>query len=232
MIETAKRLLVAGDDAGLRLKKDQLFAEGFEAIFLPDGASVLDHVEQFGLPHLLIVHIDLPDMPGLALCQKLHEIADLPIITLSDDSGPGKAVKALQYADDYVRLPVESGELIMRSRRVLSRIDNFSYASGPTMEICDSLKVNYVERCVIVEGQTRQLTPTENALLHVLLKHLGNVVDADTLIERVWRSGVSIRDRNSLRVHMHRLRQKVEQDPDDPRIILTERGVGYVFTGC
>jgi DNA-binding response OmpR family regulator len=120
----------------------------------------------------------------------------------------------------------------MRIRRVLSRMDNFSYAAGPLLQICDSLKVNYVQQQVVVGEDERHLTPTENALLQVLIKHRGHVVDADTLIERVWRTGVSIQDRNSLRVHMHRLRQKLEREPDDPGLIQTERGIGYVFTDC
>jgi len=231
-MDSMKRLLIVGDDAGLRTESDRLFSEGFEVVHLPDGASVLDHVERFGFPHLLVVYVDLPDMPGLALCQKLQSMADLPIIVLSPESGAGQAVKALQYADDYVRLPIETDELIMRIRRVLSRVNNFSYAVGPLLEICGSLKVSYAQQRVIVGGKERHLTPTENALLQVLLKHRGNVVDADTLIERVWRTGVSIQDRNSLRVHMHRLRQKLERGSDDPGLIQTERGIGYVFTDC
>lgn len=231
-MESTKRLLIVGDDAGLRTQNDRLFVGGFEAVYVPDGASALDYVERSGLPHLMVVHVDLPDMPGLSLCQNLQSMADLPIIVLSPESGAGQAVKALQYADDYVRLPIEMDELVMRIRRVLSRVDNFSYASGPLLEICGSLKVSYAEQRVIVEGNERHLTPTENALLQVLLKHRGNVVDADTLIERVWRTGVSIQDRNSLRVHMHRLRQKLERESNDPGLIQTERGVGYIFTDC
>jgi len=231
-MESTRRILVVGEDAGLRSQNDQLFSEGFEAIFVPDGAGALDYVERYGLPHLMVVHIDLPDMPGLTLCQKVQSLADLPVIVLSSQPGAGQAVKALQYADDYVRLPVGTDELIMRIRRVLSRVDNFSYATGPLLEICDSLKVNYVQQQIVVGEAERHLTPTENALLQVLLKHRGNVVDADTLIERVWRTGVSIQDRNSLRVHMHRLRQKLEREPGDRDLIQTERGVGYIFTDC
>lgn len=231
-MESLRRLLIAGDDAGLHSQNDQLFSEGFEAIYVPDGASALEYVEQYGFPHLMIVHVDLPDMSGLALCQQVQSLADLPVIVLSSQPGPGQAVKALQYADDYVRMPVEPEELIMRIRRVLSRMDNFSYASGPLLQICDSLQVNYVQQQVVVGEDERHLTPTENALLQVLIKHRGHVVDADTLIERVWRTGVSIQDRNSLRVHMHRLRQKLEREPDDPGLIQTERGIGYLFTDC
>ena len=81
-----------------------------------------------------------------------------------------------------------------------------------------------------MHGETRKLTPTENALLSVLLVHRGKIIDADTLIERVWWLAPSVKDRNALRVHIHRLRNKLEADPDNPEMIMTERGIGYSFT--
>ena len=83
-----------------------------------------------------------------------------------------------------------------------------------------------------MHGETKKLTPIENALLHVLLKHRGKVVDADTLIERVWRSDPTVSDRNVLRVHIHRLRQKLEGEDSISPIIVTERGVGYAFVSA
>lgn len=231
-MEAPKHLLVVGEEPAVRDLVDRLFAEGFEVAFCTDATATWRHIQQHGLPHLLIVGVELPGVDGLALCQQLQALADLPIIVLSRQDKPGLAAKALQYADDYIRQPVAPDELVMRIRRVLSRITNFSYAAGPRIEICENLTLDPLRRRVIVDGEERQLTPTENVLLQVLLKHWGRVVETDTLIERVWRTGISIQDRNSLRVHMHRLRQKLEPKPDSPSLILTERGQGYVFVGC
>jgi DNA-binding response OmpR family regulator len=183
---------------------------------------------------VMLVKLNLPDTNGLELCRRVLSLNDLPLIVLADpaDDKSGTATQALRFADDYVRTPLDLDELVMRIRRVLSRIENFSYAAAPRIQICNNLAVDYTHRVAIVDGQERQLTPTESALLDVLVKHQGHVVDTDTLIERVWRSGTVIRDRNALRVHVHRLRDKIEPDPDNPVVVLTERGVGYLFAGC
>lgn len=232
MFDSPIRLLVVGDQALFDRTEDVLFDEGFDALYCADGAAALTYIREYGLPHLLVVGLELPDMAGMDLCRKLHAMADVPIITLTDRDAPGRAARALQNADDYLRKPVASDELAMRIRRILSRVADFSYASGPQVEICEGLSVDYTSRCAIVDGDVRPLTPTESALLHVLLKHVGQVVTAETLIERVWQGGIGILDRNALRVHVHRLRNKIEPDPQAPSLILTERGIGYVFAGC
>jgi DNA-binding response OmpR family regulator len=91
----------------------------------------------------------------------------------------------------------------------------------------DWLSANLVRSRVTVRGEVRTLTPTECALLSVLLAHWGKGVSADTLLERVWRGSEIPADNNALRVHLHRLRSKVEDDPDNPQIVLTDRGEGY-----
>ncbi len=231
-METPRRLLVVGEETALRELHDRLYNEGLQATFCPDGGSALRAIRQSGMPHLLITDLDLPDMDSLALCRELQGLADLPIIILSGREEPGLAAKALQVADDYVRKPVEPDELAMRIRRILSRIGNFSYAAGPLIEICDHLTIDQFHRRVVVDGKPRQLTPTEGTLLQVLIKHQGTVIEPDVLIERVWRAGFNIQDRNALRVHIHRLRHKLEREPGSPSIIVTERGQGYVFVGC
>lgn len=232
MIDPSIRLLIVGDQALFDKTEAVLFDEGYDALYCADGAAALAYIREHGLPHLLIVGLELPDMSGFELCREVHTMADVPIITLTDQDAPGRAARALQTADDYLRKPVASDELAMRIRRILSRVTDFGYASGPRVEVCEGLSVDYTSRCAIVDGEVRSLTPTESILLHVLLKHVGQVVTAETLIERVWQGGIGIPDRNALRVHVHRLRNKIEPDPQVPSLILTERGIGYVFAGC
>jgi DNA-binding response OmpR family regulator len=233
-MEIPKRVLFVGDDPMLTKLQTRLTAADFELVHCPDSETTVQYVTANGLPHIMLVKLNLPDMSGLELCRKMLRLNDLPIIVLADptDDKPGMAAQVLLFADDYVRAPIDLDELVMRIRRVLSRIENFSYAAASRIQICDNLAVDYTHRLAIVDGQERQLTPTESALLDVLVKHQGHVVDTDTLIERVWHSGTVIRDRNALRVHVHRLRDKIEPDPDNPVVVLTERGVGYQFAVC
>lgn len=231
-MDTVRRLLIVGEAVLLDGLQDHLLREDFEAVSVPSGTAALQHIQRHGLPHLMLTRLDLPDMSGLDLCRDLQQRVDLPIIVLAEADPPGQAARVLRYADDYVRQPVEPAELLMRIRRVLSRVENFSYAGGRRVQVCDFLTVDYMQRTAFVDGDERQLTPTENALLSVLVKHAGNVVAAETLMARVWRSSTSIPDRNALRVHMHRLRSKLQRSPDHPDVIRTERGIGYVFVGA
>ncbi len=230
-MEAPKRVLAVGNVIDETLLA-YLLEAGFEAERATDGQDALKSVERSGLPHLMLIALDLPDMSAFDLCERIHTLADVPIVILSERDRPSLAAQALRYADDYVRCPVEPEELVMRMRRILSRMANFSYASGPQQEVCESLKVDYARRCAIVDGEERRLTPTEAVLLSVLIRHAGVAVDADTLIERAWRAGAEISDRNALRVHMHRLRRKIERNPHHPALIVTERGIGYTFVGC
>lgn len=226
------RLWIVGLPESNDVLAPRLHAAGFAVETFADPDTAREAIRRRGLPHLLIVHVEMCDDGGIRLCEEVRALADLPVIILAHDDVPGQAARALRYADDYVRMPVDPQELVMRIRRILSRITDYSYASGSRVRVCDRLTVDYVQRCVVVDGRERQLTPTENLLLHVLLKHRGSVVETDTLIARVWHAGAALEDRNALRVHMHRLRHKLESDPANPSFIQTERGIGYVFTGC
>lgn len=203
---------------------------GYQVAYAVDAPEARSHIEQRGLPHLIIIDLRLPDMQGLRLSQELSDLAGLPIITVSaNDDATDVALQALEWADDYIRRSHFSPqETALRIRRILSRIHDFSYASGPEIQVYDWLSVNLMAGYVTVRGETRKLTPTENAILSVLLSHRGKVVDTDMLLDRVWREGEIHRgDRNALRVHVHRLRQKIEDDPDDPQVVRTVRGIGY-----
>jgi DNA-binding response OmpR family regulator len=225
-----RRILVisSADDIDIEALSAELLTSDYEIQAIPSAQAAREHFEKQGLPHLLVIDLRLEGASELA--RDMFEAAGMPIITVAPNGGADAAVEALRFADDFVRQEYASGpELAMRIRRVLSRIQNFSYATGPEIRISDWLSVDHINRQVTVRGETRKLTPTENALLNVLLTHRGAIVDADTLIERVWRLDPSIKDRNALRVHIHRLRNKIENDPDEPQFILTERGIGYIF---
>jgi DNA-binding response OmpR family regulator len=225
-----RRILIITNAADIEIGAltTELLASDYEIQAISGAPEARDYIERQGLPHLMVIDLRLDGAGELA--RDMYEAAGMPIITVAPNGGADAAVEALRYADDFVRQEYASApELAMRIRRVLSRIQNFSYATGPEIKISDWLSVDHINRQVTVRGEIRKLTPTENALLNVLLTHRGAIVDADTLIERVWRLDPSIKDRNALRVHIHRLRNKIENDPDAPQFILTERGIGYSF---
>ncbi len=227
-----RRVLVVSNNQDMDIQRltERLEAAEFTVFHVSDASSARQHIRDHGVPHLMVVDLRLPDAEGLKLCQEMYDAAGLPIITISsDDDSWERAIEALHHSDDFVRRTIAPEEIVMRVRRILSRINDFSYAKGPEIQIFDWLAIDQVNRVVTVRGETRKLTPTENALLGALLSHRGKVVDADTLIDRVWKLDPKVKDRNALRVHIHRLRSKLEDDPDDPRIILTERGIGYRF---
>ncbi|HEC22304.1 MAG TPA: response regulator transcription factor [Chloroflexi bacterium] len=225
----SRRVLVVGNTPPVQNLCERLLEAGFEATPTKNASDARRYIERYGLPHLMIVALHPPDMEGLKLCQELYDVTGLPIITLSSSPSTDMAIRALQYADDYVREPFEEEELIMRIRRVLSRIQDFNYAAAPTLKVCDWLTFDYTRREINVKGHVKKLTPTENAILRILVSHEGQVVDNETLIERVWRADPIAGNENTLRVHVHRLRHKIENDPPAPRVIFTKRGLGYMF---
>lgn len=234
MSNQERKVLIVGASRNIQVYHGEFTEAGFKVDHSADASNAERYFEVKGLPHIMVVDVELPDTTGIEFCQGLHDLSGLPIIIVSIDEAADDvtAVEALKYADDFLQAPFAPDELVMRARRILSRINNFSYASGPKIEINEWLVVDPVHRQINVRGETKKLTPIENALLHVLLKHKGNVVDADTLIERVWRADPSVSDRNVLRVHIHRLRQKLEGESSITPIIVTERGVGYAFVAA
>jgi two-component system, OmpR family, response regulator RegX3 len=210
----------------------ELMTHQLELVQVDDDEAARERIRNEGLPHLVIIDLKPSTTSGLALAEELYQIAGMPIIIVLDSNSDSQDVvlEALKYADDVIRRQyATSEELGMRIIRVLSRIQNFSYASGTQIEVTYWLSVNHIKRELVVNGTTRTMTPTENALLGVLLAHRGTVVDADTLIQRVWQLDPSNKDRNALRVHMHRLRTKIEADPKNPLLLMTARGNGYLL---
>jgi DNA-binding response OmpR family regulator len=220
----------SADDLDFKAIAKALASEKMDLVRLNNIAEARQWIYSEGLPHLILIDLAGAGPEGWGFSEEMYQIANTPIILISEkeDDSTETALTALKHADDFVRRTyATSEELGMRIRRVLSRIQNFSYATGPQVKVTDWLSVDHVKRQVIVNGEARTLTPTENALLGVLLAHRGSVVDADTLIKRVWQLNPSIKDRNALRVHMHRLRNKIEPDPNNPFMITTTRGNGY-----
>jgi len=132
-----------------------------------------------------------------------------------------------QYAEDYTLKPFSPRELTARVQRVLRRIGDFAYTLAPVTQVDDRLGVDFAHQQAIVEGQAVDLTPIETKLLYILMRNAGRTVTSDFLRRRLWPLEQVFE--NTLRVHVRRLRQKIEVDPGQPRYITTDRGLGYRF---
>ena len=226
-----QRILVIDDDAGiLQLMELTLSRAGYEVLTALSGEEALELIERRGLPHLAIVDILMPGMDGFEFCRAVHEFCDLPIILLSAVVAKDTVVQGIQEcAEDYITKPFSPRELAARVERVLRRIGDFAYALQPLTDVDERLAVDFAAQQVIVDGEPVHLTPTESKLLYVLMRNGGRAVATDYLLRRVWPLTEVYED--SLRVHIRRLRQKIEMEPSQPYYILTERGLGYRFLG-
>ena len=225
----SKVLIVEDDKTVSNLMTDFLTKHSYVVSTFEDAPEALDYVKQQGLPHIALVDLGLPSMHGFELANKLKSMADVPIVFITAQGDTETIVQGLKkYAEDFIVKPFELRELEARIEVVLSRMPSLDYASEPVIDVDDHLSIDFAHNRLLMQGKTVGLTPTESILLHVLLRNAGRVVENRMLIARVWPSEEVYED--TLRVHMHRLRRKLESDSHHPHYIRTERGVGYMFT--
>jgi DNA-binding response OmpR family regulator len=199
---------------------------GFHVVTATSGQVGMKIIHRHGLPHLALVDIHMPGMDGFEFARTVHQFCDLPIIMLTAVDTEATIIEAIdEFAEDYVVKPFSPGELVARVRRVLRRVGDFSYIEGPITEVDEMLHVDFANRQVIVNGDERSLTPLESKLLYILLRNSGRVVTTGFLLRRLWPLEDAQEDR--LRVHVHRLRKKIETG--DREYIASERGQGYRF---
>ncbi len=224
------KLLLVEDDPNIsKLIVDYMSRRDKEVIAVDDGPEAIEYVRQEGLPHIALIDLGLPTTHGFEVATKLKSMADVPIIFVTSASDTETIVQGLRkYAEDFIVKPFELRELEARIEVVLARMPSLDYASEPVVHVDDILSIDFAHNRILVNGKSHNLTPTESILLHVLLRNAGRVVENRMLIARVWPSEDVYED--TLRVHMHRLRRKLEADSHHPHYIRTERGVGYMFT--
>lgn len=224
------KVLLIEDDPGInKMVTDFLTKTGYEVTPFPDGPEALDHIKQRGLPHIALIDLGLPTMHGFEVSSRIKAMADVPIIFVTAINDTDTTVQGLKkYAEDFIVKPFELRELEARIQVVLARMPSLDYASEPVVTIDEFLNIDFAHNRLVLSGKSIGLTPTESILLHVLLRNAGRVVENRMLIARVWPNEDVYED--TLRVHMHRLRRKLEADSHHPHYIRTERGVGYMFT--
>ncbi|MEJ2747625.1 MAG: response regulator transcription factor [Anaerolineae bacterium] len=224
-----QRILAVDDNAfTLRIVQHTLEQAGFQVMTAVSGQDALKLINRHGIPHLALVDLHMPLMSGFEFCHAVREFSDMPIIMLTAANTEETIIKGLeQYAEDYIIKPFSPSELVARVKRVLRRIDDYSYTNESTTRIDDNLMVDFPKREALVNGQSVSLTPTEAKLLYILVRNAGRIVTTDFLLNRIWPMQNAQEDR--LHVHVHRLRRKIESNPNEPTYIVAERGTGYRF---
>ena len=179
----------------------------------------------FNAPDLIILDLALPDRRGSEVLELIRSWSNVPIIVLSVESNEEEKVRLLELgADDYVVKPFGIAELIARSQAALRRY--FKSASENPVVTAGPLSIDLVNRTVLLNNGQIKLTRKQYRLLHVLATHVGLVVTHDKLLEEIW-SGNVRKNIQYLRILVRDLRQIIEADPDHPRLLITESGVGY-----
>jgi two-component system, OmpR family, KDP operon response regulator KdpE len=174
---------------------------------------------------LVIVDLELPDMDGAEIVERLRAWSKVPIIVLSVRASEEEKVRLLELgADDYVVKPFGMAELLARARAALRR--QVPGQQGDPIVRAGPLTIDLATRTVSLDGRPVGLSPKEYRLLQVLAQHAGNVVTHVHLLREVWGHAHSD-DAHYLRIFVRKLRQKIEKDPKQPRILTTELGVGY-----
>jgi two-component system KDP operon response regulator KdpE len=197
---------------------------GFSVIEAENAADGLK-AATFNAPDLIILDLALPDMHGSEVLERLRSWSNVPVIILSVVSNEDEKVRLLQAgADDYVVKPFGMAELLARSEAALRRY--FKTATESPIVVTGPLAVDLVSRTVLLNNSQIRLTRKEYRLLHVLATHVGLVVTHDQLLREIW-TGNQRDNIQYLRILVRKLRQKIETDPNHPRLLMTESGVGY-----
>ena len=217
------RVLVVDDDTALaEMIGIVLRFEGFEPSFCGDGAMAVDAFHE-SKPDLVLLDLMLPGMDGIEICSRIREESGVPIIMLTAKSDTTDVVKGLESgADDYIVKPFNPKELVARIR---TRLRPASSTETGTLAVGD-LSLDVAGHEVRRGTELINLTPLEFELLLALALKPQQVFTREMLLEQVWGYHYKA-DTRLVNVHVQRLRAKVEKDPDNPRIVMTVRGVGY-----
>ena len=198
--------------------------DGFTVVEAENAAEGLKSAT-FSPPDLIILDLALPDLHGTEVLERIRSWSNVPIIILSVVSSEEEKVRLLQSgADDYVVKPFGMAELLARSEAALRRYFK-SVTENPVVKT-GPLSVDLVSRAVSLNSNRISLTRKEYRLLHILAMHVGLVVTHDQLLKEIW-TGNQRDNIQYLRILVRKLRQKIETNPDPPRLLVTESGVGY-----
>ncbi|MFM8266867.1 MAG: response regulator [Ilumatobacteraceae bacterium] len=220
-------LLFIEDDDGIRLALTlALEDEGYEVVQAPDGRTGLARFAERE-PDLVLLDLRLPDLSGFEVCRQLRAVSIVPIIIVTAQTDTYDLVAGLEAgADDYVTKPVVPKELAARIRAALRRVQLREPVVTSTVTRFGDVELRREQGIVLKGGSEVNLTKTEYRLLCEFADHANMVLSRDQLLERVW-GYEYLGDSRLVDAHVRRLRVKIEDQPDDPKLIVTSRGIGY-----
>jgi two-component system KDP operon response regulator KdpE len=224
------KLLVIDDDEAIRdaLSVSLSFqCQDCQVVTAADGGSGLQAFYQAN-PDAVLLDLNLPDITGFEVLGRIRETSSVPVLMLTAKDGETDVVRALEMgADHYVTKPFRSQELMARIKAALRRVEPPA-ALAPAQEFrTEGLTIHFPTQRVEVNGRPVLLTGTEYRLLYHLVRNAGRIMSHRSLLQKAWGSegyGTDI-----VRVYVSRLRSKIEQDPSNPRFVLTKPGAGYIF---
>jgi len=227
MADSGTVLIIEDELPIRRFLKPTLQSQGFKVLEAVKGEEGLALASSHN-PDIVLLDLGLPDLDGLEVVKRLREWTTVPIIVITARGKEKDKIAGLDAgADDYLTKPFDVGELMARIRVALRHAQRVKLGGkqDPVFETPD-FKVDLSARIVTVRGKEVHLTPNEYDLLAFLIRHAGKVVTQKQILQEVWgpASGDQVQ---YLRIYVYQLRQKIEADPDRPRYIVTESGVGY-----
>lgn len=224
------RILIIEDDPAIaRIERDYLELSGFSVTLREDGESGLREALR-GECDIILLDVMLPGMDGFTVCSRLRETLDIPILLVTARTEDMDKIRGLGFgADDYIEKPFSPSVLVARVRANLAQYRRLKQGSREDGVLrSGSLTLDPRSRRVFLGGREVSLKNKEYELLLFFLRNAGIVFDRETLYERVW-GMEALGDNATVSVHINRLREKLEDDPADPRYIQTVRGAGYRF---
>lgn len=219
------RILVVDDEPAIRrFLHTSLGSQGYTVVDAEDGNAALAQLALNPAPDVLVLDLGLPGMDGFEIIRRVREAGStVPIVVLSVRTDEAGKVRALDLgADDYVTKPFGIEELLARIRTAL-RHRLQQEGERPVFKVAE-LTVDLVRRVVTATGAEVKLTPKEYDILRLLVAHAGKVLTHKFILSEVWGTETDVQ---YLRIYIRTLRQKIETDPEQPKLILTEQGVGY-----
>ncbi|MBE7540084.1 MAG: response regulator [Opitutaceae bacterium] len=219
-----QKVLIIDDELQIRrLLRLTLTSAGYGVCEAETGQTGLQEAA-FNQPDGIILDLGLPDMDGVEVLRRLREWSRAPVLILSVRSGEREKIEALDAgADDYLSKPFSAGELLARMRAIMRRTQ---LNSDTSLVRFGEIEIDLAARIVRRSGAEVHLTAKEYALFRLLVQHRGRVVTHDHILREVW-GPAGENNTHYLRVHMTHLRQKLEGNPQTPRHLLTDAGIGY-----
>jgi two-component system KDP operon response regulator KdpE len=224
-----EKVLVVDDDVEmLGLLQMWLQNTGYETVTAEDGAAGLRRVYS-SRPDLVLLDVNMPQVDGWEVCRRIRDMSDIPVILVTINGQKADRLKGFSVgADDYVTKPFDFLELMARVGAVLRRVNAGRQEDKRGTFQHGQMEVDWRSHQVYIKGESVKLSPTEFRLLSCLINNRGWVVTHEELLRKAWGPHY-IGDKSFVKLYIRYLRQKIEEEPGQPKLILTERGIGYRF---